>query len=125
VSRIAFNRVGTLPAPEGHEAPQVFLAPFHPVCMTNPRASLVVRDENDSQRELAYSFQPMKPEYWHDWSAAGWEDCEIGRCVLEATSPNGERFSWSVQFAHDGNPKLEFWGAYIDAPIPVNHPCLA
>lgn len=125
MSRIAFNRIGTLPAPEGHEAPQLFLAPFHPVFMGTARASLVARDERDSDQELGYSFQPMKPDYWHNWSAVGWEDCEIGRCTLEATSPNGQRFSWSVKFAHDGNPNLEFWGAYITDPTPVNIPCLA
>lgn len=125
MSRIAFNRIGTLPAPEGHEAPQLFLAPFHPVFMGTARACLVVRDEQDSDRELGYSFQPMKPDYWHNWSAVGWEDCEIGRCTLEATSLNGERFSWSVEFAHDGNPNLEFWGAYITDPTPVKPPCLA
>ena len=116
MTRIRFNRVGTLPAPDGHEAPQVFLPSFHPVFMTEERASLVVRDERNPERQLAYSFHPMKPNYWHDWTAVGWEDCEIGRCTLEATAPNGQRFSWNVSFAHDGNPRLEFWGAEIQPP---------
>lgn len=87
------------------------------------RASLQVRDESNPDRCLAYSFQPMKPDYWYDWSAVGWEDCEIGRCTLEATALNGERFSWRVEFAHDGNPKLELWGAYIHEPTPLKQPC--
>ena len=56
----------------------------------------------------------MKPQYWSEWKAFAWEDCEVGMGTISARTPEGERFTWTVRFSHDGDPSLEFWGAAFD-----------
>lgn len=111
MTSIRFSVVGLLPAPSGHPAPQIYLCPYHPVFETDRKGAVAFRDEDDESKDTHYTFTPMKPQYWNSWTAVGWEDCEVGRGWISACTPDGERFSWQVEFAHDGNPRLEFWGA--------------
>lgn len=115
-ARIAFNRVGSLPTPEGVPAPQIFLLWGSEAKGDVP----VISDEGpDHKWQPAYSFSPMG-SVWSEWSATGWEDCEVGSAVIEATGPDGLRYRWEAAFAHDGDPRLEFWGARFSAPVRVS-----
>ena len=117
MSKLRFKAVGDLPAPAGHPAPQIFLCPYHPVFETDRKGAIAFRDEDDESKDTPYTFTPMKPDYWHSWTAIGWEDCEVGHGWISACTPDGERFSWEVRFQHDGPPELEFWGACFGEPF--------
>ena len=110
---IPFGAVGYLPAPTGHEAPQIFLLPL----WGKGNGAVKVDPYKPTDYPPSYSFTPLKPTYWRDWQASGWEDCEVGRATIRATAPNGERYRWELVFGHDGDPRLEMWGAtFTDDP---------
>jgi hypothetical protein len=109
---IKFGAVGDLPAPDGHPAPQIFL-------LHHRKGAVKVEPGKEGDYPPNYSFTPMKPDYWTDWEADGFEDCEFGRALFCATAPNGQSYAWFVCFQHDGDPSLEFWGARFEAPTPV------
>ena len=115
MKRIKFGAVGDLPAPDGHPAPQIFLCPYHPIYEV-PRKGLPFKNQDDQSKDTRYTFTPMKPKYWSEWKATAWEDCEVGMGTMSARTPDGERFTWTVRFSHDGDPSLEFWGAKFDPP---------
>ena len=117
MKRIKFGAVGDFPAPTGHPSPQIFLCPYHPIFEVT-RKGLPFKDENDPSQDTRYTFTPMKPQYWSEWKAFAWEDCEVGTGTISARTPEGERFTWAVRFSHDGDPRLEFWGASFDIPNP-------
>ena len=73
MSKLRFKAVGDLPAPEGHPAPQIFLCPYHPVLETDRKGAIAFRDEDDESKDTPYTFTPMKPQYWHSWTAVAWE----------------------------------------------------
>ena len=106
-AKIRFGAVGNLPAPDGHEAPQIYLLPL----WGNQKGSVSVKPLKPTDYPPSYSFTPMKPAYWTNWQAIGWEDCEIGTATLRATAPNGDRYRWELKLGHDGDPAREFWGA--------------
>ena len=109
---IRFGAVGNLPAPEGHEAPQLYLLPL----WGDQKGSVRVNPRKPTDYPPSYSFTPLKPAYWTDWQAIGWEDCEMGTATLSATAPNGDRYRWEVILCHDGDPAREFWGATATEP---------
>ena len=117
MTMLRFKAVGDLPAPAGHPAPQIFLCPYHPFFEVDRKGALAFRDETDESKDTAYTCTPMKPDYWHSWTAIAWEDCEVGHGWISACTPDGERFSWEVSFQHDGDPRLEFWGARFGEPF--------
>lgn len=119
LSKLRFNAVGNLPAPAGHPAPQIFLCPYHLLYATSRKGAVAFRDESDDTKDTSYTFTPMKPRYWHSWTAYGWEDCEVGHGWIRAWTPKGVLFRWEVDFYHDGTPELEFWGAVFGEPCHI------
>ena len=113
-TRIAFNRVGDLPAPAGHPAPKLFLL------WGEGQGEVVIASVKgpDYKWPPTYSFTPMVSG-WTDWSAVGWEDCEFGTATFEASGPDGARYRWEARFSHDGDPRREFWGACFSVPERV------
>jgi len=115
--RIKFGAVGDLPAPEDCPAPQIFLCLYHPIFKVSRKGAVAFKDEDDPSKDTPYTFTPMKPQYWTDWSGTAWEDCEVGAGSISAATPDGTRYTWAVKFSHDGDPALEFWGATFSEPI--------
>ena len=125
MKRIKFGTRGNLPAPTGHPSPQIFLCSYHPIFesdfnrkLLRCRMGLPFKNEEDHSKDTRYIFFPTKPLYWSDWKAFAWEDCEVGMGTISARTPGGKRFAWTVRFSHDGDPRLEFWGASFDIPNP-------
>lgn len=52
---------------------------------------------------------------WTQWSFEHvYEDAEFGLAVICGVDPDGiDKHYWSVRFHHDGDPRLEPWGATI------------
>ena len=115
MKRIKFKAVGDLPAPDGHPAPQIFLCDYHPIYEIT-RMGLPFKNEEDPSKDTRYTFTPMKPQYWSEWKAFAYEDIEFGEGTISACTPEGERFTWTVLFSHDGDRRTEFWGAKFDPP---------
>jgi len=112
--RIAFNRVGRLPAPEGLPEPQIYL-----LWREQPgTVTMTAAEGTDPKWPPTYSFTPMGKS-WTDWTADGWEDCEVGTGTFRATGPDGNRYQWEVHFCHDGPPQMEFWGAVFEPPTKL------
>ena len=112
--KISFGSSGCLPAPDGLEAPLIFLANWGD--LVNRPGWVQIKPDKPTDYPPTYLFAPLRPEYWTAWDADGMEDCEVGRATFRATAPNGQRYSWTVHFAHDGDPALEFWGAVFPFP---------
>ena len=113
---IKFGAVGDLPAPQDCPAPQIFLCLYHPIFEVSQKGAVAFQYEGDPSIDTGYTFTPMKPQYWTDWSGTAWEDCEVGAGSISAATPDGTRYAWAVQFSHDGDPALEFWGATFSPP---------
>ena len=114
--KIKFGAVGDLPAPKDHPAPQIFLCQYHPVFEVSRKGPVAFKDEDDPSKDTPYTFTPMKPQYWTDWSGTAWEDCEVGAGSISASAPDGTRYTWAVKFSHRWHPALEFWGATFSEP---------
>ena len=54
--------------------PQIFLCPYHPFFEVDRKGAIAFRDEHQDSKDTAYTFTPMKPQYWHSWTALAWED---------------------------------------------------
>ena len=106
MSALRFKAVGDLPAPAGHPALRSSCALITQFFEVDRKGAIAFRDEHQDSKDTAYTFTPMKPQYWHSWTALAWEDCEVGHGWISACTPDGERFSWEVSFAHDGDPRF-------------------
>ena len=113
---IAFDRVGSLPVPVDADAPTIYLVSWG----SNEGKIKVSSSEGPEYRwQPTYSFTPMtdpKTLKWDNWSATGWEDCEIGEIIIQALYSDGRRFTWKAELVHDGDPRYSFWGAHVDEP---------
>ena len=65
MSQLRFKAVGDLPAPAGHPAPQIFLCPYHPFIEVDRKGAIAFRHEHQDSKDTAYTFTPMRPQYWH------------------------------------------------------------
>ncbi len=119
--RIPFNRVGPLPVPSDVAPPQLYMLWTGLFGQNQNRGAICFTDEANPSTEIGYSFSPVG-EGWSNWTATGWEDCEIGRGVISATGPDQRQYTWQLEFGHDGDPRYEVWGAYFFDPPTITHP---
>ncbi len=111
--RIKFDSIGNLPVPEGHQPLRIVVAHYHPFSKCRWYGTHRVQDEDNPDQKLRYSFTPLGDK-WKNFISWGYEDCEVGRCTIQAESPNGETYRWEIFISHDGDPKHEFWGFTVE-----------